>query len=254
MDVGFIYEGFLVRLRNDLCSFLSIIMDLDFEIVIFTSANPLVYKGLLERCEEYIKEELGMEEEDKIWSHVLYREDCRLNYTEKEKPYHHKDLTLFGCHLSRLVIVDNSPIVCHGFEPNFLLIKDFFGKDDNDNELTESILPILEEISAIDGDIRYYLTDLDGDPELIDNSNNLNDQDVCWKLTKQFMTKLDEYYQSLDSPSPPMPSKLSNATTPTAGTANMLMDFTSFETGTIYSIPYIPKISQSNASTKASYI
>ncbi len=45
------------------------------------------------------------------------------------------DLTLFGCDLSRVIMVDNSPIVCRGEEPNFILIKDFFGKDNMDDEV-----------------------------------------------------------------------------------------------------------------------
>ena len=33
-------------------------------------------------------------------------------------------------------MVDNSPIVCCGEEPNFILIKDFFGKDNMDDEVS----------------------------------------------------------------------------------------------------------------------
>ena len=122
-DVDFIYQGFLVRIRKDLPEFLNYCIDLEFDINIYTSANPIIYQGLLEICEEYLKDLMGLDNNDKIWNDILFREDCQLEYTDKNKPYHHKDLTLFGCDLSRVVMIDNSPIVCHGFEPNFILIK-----------------------------------------------------------------------------------------------------------------------------------
>eukprot|EP01084_Bolivina_argentea_P005229 9879_1 len=34
------------------------------------------------------------------------------------------DLTLFGCDLSRVIMIDNSLIVCRGEELNFILTKD----------------------------------------------------------------------------------------------------------------------------------
>ncbi len=48
----------------------------------------------------------------------------------KHTPYHYKNLTLFGCDLSRVIMIDNSPIVCRGEEPNF-------GKDNMDDEVTK---------------------------------------------------------------------------------------------------------------------
>ena len=162
VPVDFIYEGFLVRVRPMLTDWLDMIID-DFDIVLYTSANGLIYEGLLATAHEYLMDQMGRDKENEsgLWSDVLYRTSCTLDYDEKGRPYHHKDLTKFGCDLSRVVMIDNSPIVCHGFEPNFLLVKDFFGRDDDDDELFEGCLPYLEDIRECDGDIRYIIAGID---------------------------------------------------------------------------------------------
>merc|ERR1712228_916956 len=131
------------------------------------------------------------EEELRLWTDVLYRDDCTLSYNERGKPYHHKDLTLFGCDLSRLIMVDNSPIVCRGEEPNFILIKDYFGKDNMDDELME-VYQILDALIEIDGDVRYFLCGLDADAN--DKDLDLTTEESCWSLTDALMRRLDAYY------------------------------------------------------------
>ena len=105
-----------------------------------------MHSGLLKVLHGYILEQLGMTAEDeddeeealRLWTDVLFRDDCTLKSEAGTKPFHHKDLTLFGCHLSRLVMVDNSPAAVAGQEPNVILIKDFFGRDAHDDEVESS--------------------------------------------------------------------------------------------------------------------
>jgi len=113
-----------------------------------------------------------------------------LDYNDRGKPYHHKDLTIFGCDLSRVIMVDNSPIVCRGEEPNFILIKDYFGKDNMDDELME-VYQMLDAMIEIQGDVRYFLCGLESDQtEPIDTST----EQSCWELTEKLMNDLDAYY------------------------------------------------------------
>ena len=136
LPVDFVYEGFLIRLRPNLDEFLEYCSD-DFDICIYTSACKAIYEGMLKVLHQYIKDQLGRndDEELKLWTDCLFREDCTLKNEQGIKPYHHKDLTLFGCPLSRTVMIDNSPIVVSGQEPNIIYIKDFFGKDQLDDEV-----------------------------------------------------------------------------------------------------------------------
>ena len=116
----------------------------DFDIVIYTAARKEIYTGLLHVLCLYLNEQLGRDEDDPIqlWTDVLYRDDCVLKTEAQQKPYHHKDITLFGCHLSRTVMVDNSPIAVCGQEPNIILIKDFMGKNPLDDEVKSALSPI----------------------------------------------------------------------------------------------------------------
>ena len=136
LPVDFIYEGFLIRLRPNLDEFLEYCSD-DFDIVIYTSACKAIYKPMLKILHEYIKDQLGRDDDDELtlWTDCLFREDCTLKNEQGIKPYHHKDITLFGCHLSRTVMIDNSPIVVSGQEPNIIYIRDFFGRDTMDDEV-----------------------------------------------------------------------------------------------------------------------
>lgn len=142
LPVQLIYDGFLVRLRSDLVEFLEYASE-DFDVVIYTAACKEVYQGLLEKVHEYVSEQLGRSEDDesRLWTDVLFRDDCILMNTERRaRPYHHKDLTLFGCDLSRTVMVDNSPHVVAGQEPNVLLVKDFFGKEESEEEVCSPLI------------------------------------------------------------------------------------------------------------------
>ena len=107
--VDFIYEGFLIRLRPNLDEFLEYAAE-DFDVVVYTAARKEIYNGLLHVLSLYLNEQLGRDEDDPIqlWSDVLYRDDCVLKAEAGQKPYHHKDITLFGCHLSRLKKWHNS--------------------------------------------------------------------------------------------------------------------------------------------------
>lgn len=138
LPVDFIYEGFLIRLRPNLDEFLEYCAD-DFDIVIYTSACKAIYEGMLKVLHGYIKDQLGRDDDEELtlWTDTLFREDCTLRNEQGIKPYHHKDLTLFGCHLSRVVMIDNSPIVVSGQEPNLIYIRDFFGKDTMDDEVKQ---------------------------------------------------------------------------------------------------------------------
>ena len=140
LPVDFIYEGFLIRLRPNLDEFLDYASE-DFDVVIYTSALKRIYGGMLKVLHEYIKDQLGRNEDDasSLWTDALFREDCELKVDSGSKPFHHKDLTLFGCHLSRTVMVDNAPHVIAGQEPNVILIKDFFGKERMDDEVRCSL-------------------------------------------------------------------------------------------------------------------
>ena len=141
LPVDLIYMGFLIRLRPNLAEFIQAVQPY-FDVVIFTAAKEEIYKGLLEVLHEYLKEQMGRQNESdlRLWSDVLFRKDCVLKYDLHNKPYHHKEISNFGCDLSRVVMVDNSPIVLHKEEPNAIFIKDFFGKDNNDNEVNQVIL------------------------------------------------------------------------------------------------------------------
>ena len=90
VPIDFIYEGFVVRVRPMLTDWLDMIVD-DFDIVLYTSANGLIYQGLLETAHEYLMDQMGREKNKKIWNDVLYRTDCTLDYDGKGRPYHHKD-------------------------------------------------------------------------------------------------------------------------------------------------------------------
>eukprot|EP01084_Bolivina_argentea_P310952 538179_1 len=193
LPVDFIYEGFLVRLRPDLDEFLEYISE-DFDIVIFTAAIKEVYNGMLAVLHEYIKEQLGRDDENdlKLWTDVLFRNDCVVKNEKRIKPYHHKDLTLFGCHLSRTVMIDNSPIVVSGQEPNVILIADFFGKDQVDDQFME-IYSLLDTVKDINGDIRYFLCDIESPND--DKKLDLLTKESCKKITIEFIDLLKKDFK-----------------------------------------------------------
>lgn len=134
LPVDFIHEGFLIRCRPNLDEFLDCASE-DFDVVIYTSALKQIYEGMLKVLHEYLSDLLGRDQESKLWTDALYRDDCELKAEAGHKPFHHKDLTLFGCHLSRTVMIDNAPHVVAGQEPNIILIRDFFGREQHDEEV-----------------------------------------------------------------------------------------------------------------------
>ena len=71
------------------------------------------------------------------------------DFDERGKIYHHKDLTKYNRDLSKVVIVDNSPLAFKSLEPNAILIKDFYGRDTADSEL-DSVLELTDQIMDIE--------------------------------------------------------------------------------------------------------
>ena len=144
---------------------------------------------------EYILETLGREnDEETLCGHVLYREDCTLKYDFRGKPYHHKDLSKFGCDLSRVILLDNSPVVSVGEQPNTILIKDYFGRDEEDDELME-VYQLLDAVSTIPGDIRYFLCGLDQDPDTEHNEIDFEAEESCWNATESLIAAMKAYYE-----------------------------------------------------------
>jgi hypothetical protein len=73
------------------------------------------------------------------------------------------------------------------------LIKDFFGKDNMDDEIME-VYQMLDAMIEIEGDVRYFLCGLDIEQsEAVDTST----EESCWDLTQQLLQKLDEHYSEL---------------------------------------------------------
>eukprot|EP01083_Nonionella_stella_P063703 165536_1 len=210
--VDFIYEGLLCRIRPDLDEFMEYVVD-HFDVVLYTTANKDMYGGLLSMLHKHLKQALGRDDDDDciLWNDVLYRDDCTAYNGVDEKVHNYKDLTLFGCHLSRCVMVDNSESVCCGLEPNFIFIEDYLGRDDGDDELME-LYQYLDVIASIKGDIRYFLCGLLQDDE--DEKTDSNDGSECFEcveykdecldlstarkclnVTNKLMIKLKEVYR-----------------------------------------------------------
>eukprot|EP01083_Nonionella_stella_P186367 681990_1 len=190
VPVDFIYEGFLVRVRPNLDELMEYIVD-EFDVVLYTAATEDAYRGLLDMLQLYIKQMLGRDTDDDctLWNDVLYRDDC-IPYSDLNgKLHHYKDLTLFGCHLSRCVIVDNSESVCRGLEPNFIFVKDYMGRDDGDDELME-LYQYLDVIASVQGDIRYFLCGLEYNDECLD----LSTAEKCLNATNKLMDKLKQVH------------------------------------------------------------
>jgi len=191
VPVDFIYEGFLIRVRPNLDEFLEDVAE-DFDVVIYTAAAKEIYAPMLSLLHDFVKDQLGRDDDDemRLWTDCLFREDCTLKTIHSRKPFHHKDLTLFGCHLSRVVMVDNSPIVVSGQEPNIILIKDFFGKDEWDEEFTE-VFSLLDTVKDIRGDIRYFLCDMEQYMEALNDEDqkalDLSTEASCKRVTGEFV-------------------------------------------------------------------
>lgn len=86
------------------------------------------------------------------FSYVFYRE-----HTVIEDNDYVKDISRIGRDLSKVVIVDNMPQNFRLQKENGILIKTFYGEDQNDKALLE-LIPILSEMAIIPGkDIREKL-------------------------------------------------------------------------------------------------
>eukprot|EP01083_Nonionella_stella_P269176 910479_1 len=192
VPVDFIYEGFLVRVRPNLDEFMEYIVDA-FDVTLYTAASKEAYGGLLQMLHVYLKQILGRDTDGDcaLWNDVLFRDDCAMHRDLNGKAHYYKDLTLFGCHLSRCVMVDNSESVCRGLDPNFVFIKDYLGRDDGDDELME-LYQYLDVIASIKGDIRYFLCGLEHDDD--DDYLDLSTADKCLNVTNKLLDKLKQMH------------------------------------------------------------
>ena len=111
-----IHNGFLVRIRPGAIDFLEQVSK-GFNVVFFTSAVKSVYQGMMENFYEYCMEELGLTNNDIISKPLWYpklirfRDSCSFAYDDRNKIYHHKDITIYNKDLSKVVIVDNNKIL-----------------------------------------------------------------------------------------------------------------------------------------------
>eukprot|EP01083_Nonionella_stella_P010655 30298_1 len=189
--VDFIYEGFLIRIRPNVEDFFEEIND-DFDIILYTSALQSVYEGILCRLHDIVKESIGRNDERrlKLWQHVLYRRDCILKQGSTGQLYYYKDLSLFGKDLSRIVMIDNSPIVLRGQEPNLIMIGDYNG-DELDNQELYALVDLLHDVKDIEGDIRYYLCDIE---RPITTAYDISTETSCLNTSKQFIQVLTTHH------------------------------------------------------------
>eukprot|EP01084_Bolivina_argentea_P308053 532555_1 len=98
-------------------------------------------------------------------------------------------------------MIDNSSLGLRGQEPNLILIRDYMGGEiqmdhgQQDEELIY-VCDILNEIIDIDGDIRYYLCDIQS--KYNNNNNNkfdISNETLCLNITKQFINILQSDYK-----------------------------------------------------------
>ncbi len=94
----------------------------------------------------------AIESNKKYFSYVFYRE-----HTVIEENDYVKDISRIGRDLSKMIIVDNMPQNFRLQKENGILIKTFYGEDQNDKALLE-LIPILIEIGKSPGkDLRESL-------------------------------------------------------------------------------------------------
>ena len=205
-DAAFVYDGFIVRIRNGVEDFLDQ-LDQSWDIVFFTAANRAIYDGLMKQLHSYLCEIMGRDEEtdDPLWKRIYFRDDCTYDFDERGKIYHHKDLTKYNRDLSKLLIVDNSSLSYKSLEPNAILIKDYYGKAVQDNEL-EIVLELTDQIIDMemeyedDNDIyidyRYILTGIITDSQqcgMYDlNGYDRRNPDDILQSTQRFLNDLKE--------------------------------------------------------------
>ena len=136
-------EGIL-KLRPGVFTFLDNISEF-YEIILFTEASEAYIKLMLEAFNNNKKKK-------KYFDYIFYR-----RYTIIEGNDFIKDLSRLGRPLDRVIIIDN---VLKNFckqKKNGILIKPFFGEDQNDTALID-LIPILINIAKDEIDVRNGLT------------------------------------------------------------------------------------------------
>lgn len=123
----FLQEDAYVYLRPGLSEFLTQVLDM-FDVFLFTSAENDYANQIMNSLEPTIPAD-----------HRLYHSSCKFVHGRICK-----DLTVFKRPLTKVIMVDDSPIVFSFFPSNVIPIHQWRGSPD-DNELLERILPVLIE-------------------------------------------------------------------------------------------------------------
>jgi Dullard-like phosphatase family protein len=132
-------EG-VVRIRPGVTEFLKEIGKI-YELIVFTTAT-----------QEYADLLIDAIEEDKIYfDHRLYREHAIIVDNDFVK-----DLTRIGRPLDKIIIIDDMPQNFKLQKENGIIIRPFWGEDNNDSVLY-NLVPILKSIANEGGDLRNGL-------------------------------------------------------------------------------------------------
>ena len=130
----------MVRIRPGVTEFLKEIGKI-YELIVFTTAT-----------QEYADLLIDAIEEDKIYfDHRLYREHAIIVDNDFVK-----DLTRIGRPLDKIIIIDDMPQNFKLQKENGIIIRPFWGEDNNDSVLY-NLVPILKSIANEGGDLRNGL-------------------------------------------------------------------------------------------------
>ena len=120
----------ILRMRPGLNEFLDKLLELNCEIILFTASTQSYADVIINEIES----------EKKYFSYKLYRHHTILINNEFVK-----DISKIGRDLNKIVIIDNSEINFSLQKENGILIKSFFGEDEEDCALS-NLVDILEDI------------------------------------------------------------------------------------------------------------
>lgn len=134
----------LLRMRPGLIEFLEKLKQKNMELVIFTAATQDYADPIID----------AIEAEDTYFFRRLYRQHSVIINNEFVK-----DLSKLGRDLDKVIIVDNNEKNFFLQQKNGILIKAFYGKDENDNVL-ENLYEIILKILDKKTDVRVALEEL----------------------------------------------------------------------------------------------